>query len=85
MAGQGGWGSRKVIAAEKKSSKKYSHPTVKRTPLPLARAPVFLWIPGASLHNSEEVRGIGYAILWMSESVFLYNVSLDSKITVVNN
>ena len=26
------------------SSMLYSHPTVKRTPLPLARVPVFLWI-----------------------------------------
>ncbi len=55
---------------------------MKRTPLPLARVPVFLWIPQASLHNAEELLRISGAILWISESVFLYAVSLDSKMAV---
>ena len=60
----------------------YSHPTVKRTPLPLARVPVFLWICIDFLQNSDVQPGNSGAILWISESVFLYAVSLDSKIAV---
>ena len=60
----------------------YSHPTVKRTPLPLARVLVFLWIPPDSLQNVEEMPRIFGAVLWVPESVVLYALSLDSKVAV---
>ena len=43
---------------------------------------MFLWIPSGSLQNAEELPRISGAILWISESVFLYAVSLDSKMAV---
>ena len=64
---------------------RYSHPIVKRTPLPQARVPVFLWIPRDSLNNSEELLEISGAIVWISKSVFLPTVSLDSKIAVISS
>ncbi len=55
---------------------------MKRTPLPLARVPVFLLIPCDYLQNAEELPDNSDAIPRMSESALLHGVSLDRKITV---
>ncbi len=75
-------GEREAVEREGREGDKYSHPTVKRTPLPQARVPVFLWIPRDSSQNAEELPGISGATLRNSESAFLDGVSLDSKIAV---